>query len=149
MDKDIELEKIHMVSNIKRLYTDSVTDKDKELMIDYINNLSEKELEVFKGVYHDVKYTRNKNNITHNSIRLTLRLYKDLEIKTFPHIRKIACKGWSIGNGTFAFSMCLLEEENKHVYSYATVNLLLAKKNTIVTGLDYSNIRYDTVIDIK
>lgn len=144
---DTELEKIHMISNIKRLYTDSITDKDKELMMDYINNLSEKELNAFKEIYHNLTYNIYKKcNITHNSIKLTLKLYNDTGEKTFPYINVIASKGWSVGNGTFAFSLYLLNNEyyKKEIYSGYRVKYCINKKLKI----DIQNV-FGSINDIE
>lgn len=124
---DLELFKIYLKTDVKRLYTDSVTIKDKELIDNYINILSKEELEIFRQLYHDCKYNRKKCNITHNSIQLTLKVYKDLDIKTFPYINKIACKGWDLSGGTYAYSLYLLSEYKREIYSCWRVRDCLRK----------------------
>ena len=37
------------------------------------------------------------------------KIHTQTEIKTFPYINRIACKGWAISDGTFAWSMYTLK----------------------------------------
>ena len=144
---DLELFKIYLKIDIQRLYTDSVTNKDHELIDNYIDTLSKEESEIFRQLYHDCKYNRKKCNITHNSIKLTLKLYNDTGEKTFPFINKIACKGWSIGEGTFSFSLYLLNNEfSKEIFSWHRVSDCLLKRYKINTQPVYGSIGHIEII---
>lgn len=134
---DIEKFKIYLESDIKRLYSDSVTIKDKELMHNYIVSLSLDELQNCRKIYEDLKYNSSHNKITHNSIKLTLKLFKDCEIKVFPYIRKIACKGWSIGDGTYSFGLYLLSNYGESIYSSWRAKDCILKKYRLTYNTEY------------
>lgn len=142
---DLELFKTYLKIDIKRLYTDSVTVKDEELIDKYIDTLSKEESEIFRQLYHDCKYANKVKYITHNSIQLTLKVYNDTGTKTFPYINKIACNGWGIGEGTFSFSLYLLNDVyNKEIYSsYRVKDCLLKRFRLIIQNV------YMTIGDIE
>jgi hypothetical protein len=132
--------------NISGLFSKGVTDKDNKLIQEYTNKLTEKEKIEFNKILKDL--TDMEFKVTHNAIRLTLKLLDETGIKTFPYIQKEARKGYSIGDGTYAFSMYLLEGNYKTLNSYSKVKDLLVSKNKII-----SNIRdvhmLDLVIDVE
>lgn len=136
-----------MNKDISFLYSKTVTNKDNELIQNYINGLSEIERDTFNSIITDLINLDAK--ITHNAVRLALKVYKDTNIKTFPYIQKEACKGYSMNDGTYSFSMNLLDNEHyRYIFSYSQVKDLLLKDNTIIT--DFSRIYGgDMVIDIK
>jgi len=127
---EIDLIRINLPRNLKSMYSDGAKEKDKELLQEYIDALTDEEIIIFNEIKNDLKYSRIKNNITHNSIQLMLKVYDNTSIKTFPYINKIACKNWSIGDGTFAFSLYLLDksELRDRIYSSFRVKDCLLKK---------------------
>lgn len=135
-----------MIKDITNLYSKTVTNKDNELIQNYINKLSKLEKYNFDLILNDAIYSRLK--ITHNAIRLTLKLYRDTNIKVFPWVLKIACKGYSINDGTYSFFMYLLSTYLQDVYSYCKIKDLLLKDNKIISGTSMAH-GGDIVIDIK
>lgn len=134
-----------MNEDISFLYSKTVTTKDKELIQNYINSLSELERDNFSLIVNDLITANLK--ITHNAIRLALKVYKDTNIKTFPFILKLACKSYSVSDGTYAFSMYLLTNKNECISSCRRVKDLLLKDNKIIT---YTSMAHggDQIIDI-
>lgn len=130
--EDVVRLKIDIEHIIKYLYSDSLTVADKERLNKYISTLNINQLNVFKALaekYKDLtKYGGfKKYKITKNSIKLALKILRDTDIAVFPCIEKIACKGWSISDGTFAFGMYMLDYgyPAKKIYSdVRTKNLL-------------------------
>lgn len=118
-----------MNEDICYLFSKSVSYKDSELIYNYIDKLTTEEKSIFNSILKDLIEMRLK--VTHNAIKLTLKIYKNTNIKTFPYIQKEALKGYSINDGTFAFSMYLLNDKNKYLNSYVKVKELLLKNNTI------------------
>ena len=55
--------------------------------------------------WEKAKKYNEQNKISKNAVAVAERIEKDLGIKLFPLITKIACKGFDIGGGTYAFSM--------------------------------------------
>lgn len=148
MEIDIEKFKIYLESDMKRLYSDSVTVKDKELMHDYIALLSLDELQNYRKIYEDLKYNNSNNNVTHSSIKLTLKLFNNCEIKVFPYIRKIACKGWSVGSGTYSFALYLLSNYGESIYSSWRVKDCILKKYRLTYNIEYYE-KGNLEIDLK
>lgn len=136
-----------MNKDISFLYSKTVTTKDNQLIQNYINNLSELERDNFSLIVNDLITANLK--ITHNAVRLALKLYKDANIKTFPCVFKAACKSYSVSDGSYSFFMYLLDNEsNRYVYSYYNVKDLLLKYNNIISGFSMAY-GGDMIIDIK
>jgi len=136
-----------MIKDISFLYSKTVTNKNNELIQNYIKELSDFERDSFNSITNDIINMNIK--ITNNAIRLTLKLFKDTNIKVFPYIQKEACRGYSMQDGTYAFSMCLLNSEPyKTIYSYRKIKDLLLKDSAIISDLSRVH-DGDMVIDIK
>lgn len=106
--------KIDIYYIIKYLFSDSLTEDDKNQLEEYISKLNLEQLKIFKRIGeeldHNAKYYGvKKYKITSNSIKLAIKIFNDIEIATFPCIEKIATKGWSISDGTFAWGMFQLD----------------------------------------
>lgn len=132
--------------DISYLFSKSVTDKDSELIYGYINELTAKEKIEFDKILEDLIDMKLK--VSHNAIRLTLKLINETGIKTFPYIQKEARKGYPIEDGTYAFSMYLLEGNYRTLNSYSKVKDLLLNKNKIISNIHDSRI-LDLVIDVE
>ena len=153
---DIKIEKLF--ANMTSIMSDSVTEKDEDLLYDYINRLSPIQYQDFvRNVYRltDRKTKGNKRaKITHNAIRLTLRIEEiDRNLRVFPFIEKLATKGWPTSDGTYSFSMPILISSGKdideyienEIYSFGPIEKLVSKKNTI----DIYGLKGDLIIDYK
>ncbi|KKN59291.1 hypothetical protein LCGC14_0543900 [marine sediment metagenome] len=46
-----------------------------------------------------------RNHISLTAVPLATKIYKQLEIITFPFIHRVACRGWDTAGGTWAWSM--------------------------------------------
>lgn len=153
---DIKIEKLF--ANMTSIMSDSVTEKDEDLLYDYINRLSPIQYQDFvRNVYRltDRKTKGNKRaKITHNAIRLALRIeeYGD-NIRVFPFIEKLATKGWPTSDGTYSFSMPILVNTGKYIdeyienelYSFGPIEKLVSKKNII----DIYGLKGDLIVDFK
>lgn len=147
---DINSLKIDIQYILRYLYTKGVTEEDKENLYKYMDNLTYEELLIFKKIVEDMKYYKkykglDKYRVSKNAINLCLKIYKDVELKTVPYIERIACKGWDMSGGTYAFEMILLEKETNYIYSYYRVSECLKKKNIIDFDID----DMDTIITFK
>lgn len=132
--EDVIRLKIDIEHITKYLYSDSLTTTDKEMLHEYISKLNISQLNVFKALAERYKYLTKyigvkKYKITRNSIRLAYKILNDTGISTFPCIEKVACKGWSIADGTFAWGMNMLEYgyPAKSIYSDIRTKNLLGK----------------------
>ena len=65
-----------MIQDICYLFSKSITDKDAELIYDYINGLTKNQKERFNKLLKD--FIEMKFKVTHNAIRLTLKIYNDI-----------------------------------------------------------------------
>ena len=89
---DIKIEKLF--ANMTSIMSDSVTEKDENLLYDYINRLSPIQYQDFVRNVHRLIDRKTKGNkrakITHNAIRLALRIeeYGD-NIRVFPFIERL------------------------------------------------------------
>jgi hypothetical protein len=113
MGNDIEI-KIDIERILGYLYSDKISSKYIRFLSEYIDLLNTNELNVFKIIADDLKYKKKyygmkKYKIGDNSIKLSLKIFNQTGIKTFPYIERIACKGWSISDGSFAWMMYKLE----------------------------------------
>ena len=153
---DIEIGKLF--ANMSSIMADSVTEKDEDLLYEYVERLNSVQYQDFvKNVYRlvDRKTKGNKRaKITHNAIRLTLRIEEaDNNIRVFPFIEKLATKGWPTSDGTYSFSMPILISSGKdideyienEIYSFGPIEKLVSKKNTI----DIYGLKGDLIIDYK
>ena len=107
--------------------------------------MSENERDNFNSIVNDMINSSIK--ITHNAVRLTLKLFKDTNIKVFPCVLKSACKGNSISDGSYAFTMWLLSDKIKYISSPRRIKDLLLKNNMIISYTSMS-IGGDQLIDI-
>lgn len=153
---DIEIGKLF--ANMSSIMADSVTEKDEDLLYEYVERLNSVQYQDFvKNVYRlvDRKTKGNKRaKITHNAIRLTLRIEEaDNNIRVFPFIEKLATKGWPTSDGTYSFSMPILLNTGKYIdeyleneiYSFGPIDRLVSKKNR----LDIYGLKGDLIVDYK
>ena len=153
---DIKIEKLF--ANMCSIMADSVTEKDEDLLYEYVERLNSVQYQDFvKNVYRlvDRKTKGNKRaKITHNAIRLTLRIEEaDNNIRVFPFIEKLATKGWPTSDGTYSFSMPILvskgtdidEYIENEMYSFGPIEKLVSNKNTI----DIYGLKGDLIVDYK
>ena len=97
--------------NTRKLCTESVRENEKALkfLCDYYESLNEEERYVFEDIadeyYYLTKQGSKKFKITQNGIYIAKRIKDELGISCYPVIEKIATKGWSTSDGTFAWSM--------------------------------------------
>ena len=153
---DIEIGKLF--ANMSSIMADSVTEKDEDLLYEYVERLNSVQYQDFvKNVYRlvDRKTKGNKRaKITHNAIRLTLRIEEiDRNLRVFPFIEKLATKGWPTSDGTYSFSMPILLNTGKYIdeyleneiYSFGPIDRLVSKKNR----LDIYGLKGDLIVDYK
>ena len=156
--KEYNVEIGRLFAHMTSIMADSVTEKDEDLLYDYITRLKPIQYQSFvRNVYKliDRKTKGNKRaKITHNAIRLTLRIEEtDKSIRVFPFIEKLATKGWPTSDGTYSFSMPILvstgtdidEYIENEIYSFGPIEKLVSKKNTI----DIYGLKGDLIIDYK
>lgn len=150
MDIEKKLIELDILDIIKYLYSYSLEEKDKKNLKEYINKLTIKELNVFKEIAKQLKelkkyHGHNKYKITSNSIKLTVKIYENTGVTTFPYIERIAQKGWSISDGTFSWGTYMLNEyPAKMIYSCDRVNKCLLKKNKLEYDInDFYEIFYN------
>lgn len=156
--KEYNVDISRLFAHMSSIMADSVTEKDEDLLYDYITRLKPIQYQSFvRNVYKliDRKTKGNKRaKITHNAIRLTLRIEeKDKSIRVFPFIEKLATKGWPTSDGTYSFSMPILvstgtdidEYIENEIYSFGPIEKLVSKKNTI----DIYGLSGDLIIDYK
>jgi len=94
----------------------NLTYREEKLLEEYMDNLNEDESKVFieladRFASYKKDYGHNSYRITKNAIKITLKIYENLEIKTFPLIKTVATKGWSLNNGTHAWMIYKLEDD--------------------------------------
>jgi hypothetical protein len=141
-----------MIKDISFLYSKTVTTKDNELIQNYINELSESERDNFSLIVNDLITANLK--ITHNAIKLALKVYNDANVKVFPCVFKSACKGSSVRDGSYSFFMYLLDNkvDNKEcgniINSYYKVKTLLLKNCKVAVKIVGYSVPYDVIIDI-
>ncbi|EPB8173208.1 hypothetical protein ACRTAL_002385 [Clostridium perfringens] len=140
-----------MNNKLASLFSNNVNNSLKENLNEFIKNLNENELKIFNDITNElyeykIVYDKKSAKITNNSIKLCLKLYRELNIKTFPKIETCTRKGYSMNDGTFAFTMRLLEDGFKHIHSYSQVKDCIKKSNEIKDYyMDYGTTR---VVDI-
>lgn len=141
----MERERFDIMLLTRQLFSYSLEDNYKEKIYKYINILSDKELKMFnkyaKDFVYNKKYLGCKNiKITTNAVKLCEKIYKGLDIKVFPYICKIAHKGYSVGDGTYAWGMYELSEYRKLLYSNFKVKICLKRNmsfNFDTDGIDF------------
>lgn len=72
-----------------------------------------------------------KNHISLNAVPLAEKIYEQLNIITFPFIERVACKGWSTAEGTWAWSMETFTTDGNKVRTVGSADsprFLLGKK---------------------
>jgi len=156
--KEYNVEIGRLFAHMTSIMSDSVTEKDEDLLYDYVSRLKPIQYQSFvRNVYRliDRKTKGNKRaKITHNAIRLTLRIEEiDRNLRVFPFIEKLATKGWSTSDGTYSFSMPILvskgtdidEYIENEIYSFGPIEKLVSNKNTI----DIYGLKDDLIIDFK
>lgn len=155
--KEYNVDISRLFAHMTSIMSDSVTEKDEDLLYDYITRLKPIQYQSFvRNVYKliDRKTKGNKRaKITHNSIRLALRIEEIDDIRVFPFIEKIATKGWDTKGGTYSFSMPILVSTGKdideyienEIYSFGPIDKLVSNKNT----LDIYGLNGDLIIDYK
>ena len=156
--KEYNVDISRLFAHMNSIMADSVTEKDEDLLYDYVSRLKPIQYQSFvRNVYRliDRKTKGNKRaKITHNAIRLTLRIEEaDKSIRVFPFIEKLATKGWPTSDGTYSFSMPILvstgtdidEYIENEIYSFGPIEKLVSKKNTI----DIYGLKGDLIIDYK
>ena len=155
--KEYNVDISRLFAHMTSIMADSVTEKDEDLLYDYIKRLSPIQYQSFvRNVYQliDRKTKGNKRvKITHNAIRLALRLEEVDIIRVFPFIEKIATKGWDTKGGTYSFSMPILISNGNNIdnyieneiYSFGPIDKLVSKKN----NLNIYGLNGDLIIDYK
>lgn len=156
--KEYNVDISRLFAHMSSIMADSVTEKDEDLLYDYVLRLKPIQYQSFvRNVYKliDRKTKGNKRaKITHNAIRLTLRIEEaDKSIRVFPFIEKLATKGWPTSDGTYSFSMPILvstgtdidEYIENEIYSFGPIEKLVSRKNEI----DIYGLKGDLIIDYK
>lgn len=74
-----------------------------------------------------------RNHISLTAIPLATKIYKQLEIITFPFIERVACRGWDTAGGTWAWSMQSVSQGQhiRNIGSGDPVKYLLRKRVTL------------------
>ena len=153
---DIEIGKLF--ANMTSIMADSVTEKDEDLLYDYVSRLTPIQYQDFvRNVDRLIKRKTLGNKrakITHNAIRLALRIEAyDNSMRVFPFIEKVATKGWDTKGGTYSFSMPILVNTGTYIdeyiyneiYSFGPIDKLVSKK----TKLDIYVLKGDSIVDYK
>ena len=155
--KEYNVDISRLFAHMTSIMADSVTEKDEDLLYDYVTRLKPIQYQSFvRNMYRliDRKTKGNKRaKITHNAIKLTLRIEQVDSIRVFPFIEKIATKGWDTKGGTYSFSMPILVSTGKdideyienEIYSFGPIDKLVSNKNT----LDIYGLNGDLIIDFK
>ena len=155
--KEYNVDISRLFAHMSSIMADSVTEKDEDLLYDYITRLKPIQYQSFvRNVYKliDRKTKGNKRaKITHNAIRLALRIEEVDNTRVFPFIEKIATKGWDTKGGTYSFSMPILKSNGKdideyidnEIYSFGPIDKLISNKNK----LDIYGLKGDLIIDYK
>lgn len=156
--KEYNVDISRLFAHMTSIFADSVTEKDEDLLYDYVTRLKPIQYQSFvRNVYKliDRKTKGNKRaKITHNAIRLTLRIEEaDKSIRVFPFIEKLATKGWPTSDGTYSFSMPILvsigtdidEFIENEIYSFGHIDKLISKKNE----LEIYGLSGDLIVDYK
>lgn len=133
--------------NLRKLCSYAVyrDEKVQRILCEYFNSLTEKEKKLCEKkaeeLYERVNVFGSKYSITKSSIIIANRVKKELGYACFPIIEKVARKGWSVADGTFAWSMPLLKETVgifNDINSYEPVRLYLLKNSEINLSEDKS-----------
>ena len=155
--KEYNVDISRLFAHMTSIMADSVTEKDEDLLFDYVTRLKPIQYQSFvRNMYRliDRKTKGNKRaKITHNAIKLALRIEQVDSIRVFPFIEKIATKGWDTKGGTYSFSMPILVSTGKdideyienEIYSFGPIDKLVSNKNT----LDIYGLNGDLIIDFK
>jgi len=149
-DKDTLIFEIEYI--IKYLKSDNLTKDYNDKLTNFIENLNIDELILFQKLAEDFKYNKKylgwkKYKISKNSIDLMIKIFEHTEIKVFPYVSKVAGKGWSISDGSFAWGMYRLDGEypTKQIYSDIRANECLKKcyelEYDIYMGNDFINLK--------
>ena len=71
-----------------------------------------------------------RNHISLTAVPLATKIYKQLNIITFPFIQRIACRGWDTSGGTWAWAMDTVSDgqERSNTGSADSPKYLLRKK---------------------
>lgn len=133
---NIEDLRFNTIYNLYELNSFSLTDKDIELLHNYIEELDKKELEIFYKLMNEFIHFKNycghkKYKITNNAIRLAIKISDQISIKVFPYIERIAKKSWSVSDGTFSWGMYILQSNKGMVGCYDKVNECLKSKSVL------------------
>jgi len=137
---------------IKYLKSDNLTEQDHNKLTQYLNLLNINELILFQKLAEDFKHNKKylgwkKYKISKNSIDLMIKIYEHTEIKVFPYISKVAGKGWSLSDGSFAWGMYRLDGSypTKQIYSDIRASECLKKcyelEYDVYMGNDFINVK--------
>lgn len=133
--------------NLRKLCSYAVyrDEKSQRLLCEYFDSLTEKEKEICENkaneLYERVKVYGSKYAITKSSIVIAKRVKEELGFTCFPLIEKVARKGWSVADGTFAWSMPLLKDSVglfNDINSYEPVKMYLLKNSVLNISEDKS-----------
>ena len=123
------------------LMSDNIPDKYVRELYQYTKQLPQKEVEYYVQIaqnWYDRK-TLSKSSrikITTNAVKLCLRLANE-GVFTFPLIEKLATKGWDTAGGTYSFSMPLLTEIPRDIFSFGPIEKLIKKDSVLDIGNSY------------
>lgn len=137
-----------MENKLEFIFSDAVTKLNKDSLYDYINNLNLEEKRNFNNIVDELymfKYNGRKDfKITNNSIKLCIKIFKNLNIKVFPHINVCTIRGYGTNGGTFTFYMRTLDDYFKTISSYTPVKECIKKKTILYEYWNGSERMMDT-----
>lgn len=125
------------------LIKSDIPDKHLNALRNYINTLSDDELDVYIKKASDLYDRRTRGaigiKVSLNAIKLCIKLSK-LGYKTFPYIEKLATKGWDTAGGTYSFSMPLLTSGlvNNEIFSFGPIDKLVKENAELDVGYSQS-----------
>jgi hypothetical protein len=129
-----------------------IPDKHMAALKEYIDGLSEKELDCYVNLANNLYDRRTLGarsiKVTSNAVKMCIKLAK-CGYKTFPHIEKLATKGWDTAGGTYSFSMPLLTDGvvNNEIFSFGPINELVKESTELDVG--YSEATRALEVDYK
>lgn len=87
-------------------YDEKMVDTIIDTLIEYEEDCRNNWIDIMEDLYHNRKYYGNKlAKISKNALKLSKKLENDLNIFVFPHIRRVACRGWTVSGGTWSWAM--------------------------------------------
>lgn len=121
------------------LIKSDIPEKHVMALHNYINNLSDDELEIYTDLASNLYDRRTLGaksiKVTANAIKLCIKL-SQYGYKTFPYIEKLATKGWDTAGGTYSFSMPLLTKSltYRDIYSFGPIEQLVKEDAELDIG---------------